>query len=86
MSCIHCIPKRTPPEVIDLCQGLEGFFIVHDIHMFGKTHDTLALVVNEVLFLFLSLHSLRLRCTEVHLGSRRLDCESRIEKYGPRFG
>ncbi len=36
VSCIHCIPKRTPPEVIDLCQGLEGFFIVHDIHMFGK--------------------------------------------------
>ena len=86
MSCIHCIPKRTPPEVIDLCQGLEGFLSYMISTCLEKTHDTLALVVNEVLLLFLSLHSLRLRYTEVHLGSRRLDCESRIEKYGPRFG
>lgn len=94
VSCIHCIPKRTPPEVIDLCQVVgEVFLSYKNIHMFGINNKKHMIPIAYISIgcqwspvFSLSLHLLRLRWTKLHRGSKRLECEARIVKYGRRRG
>lgn len=94
VSCIHCIPKRTSPEVIDLCQGLERcFYRTWCPHVWKKNNKKHMIPIAYIRIgcqwspmFFLSLHLLRLRWTELRRGSKRLECEARIVKYGRKRG